>query len=1557
MEPRQKGENMDKTKFRNEHGSDNEFNNKQIIEKDKPLFEQLPFQNSTPTSHSTSHSLSPSPSSEPSRSPAAAKQNDPSNVFFMNEYMNAFLARQPSNIASHFEVPTLHQHELSSPIYNSNCPNHPTRIQEKNSANLLKKQFPVEASPYEQKIQPVLSHLVWIWPFALKMSEGVSLSPSKKSQILAPWANMQSLDPIQNNDSEPESNRRNLYGDQMGYGSLFEKLVYQKKEDRPELSGIEKWTKSLEFHFTDGTFATLADVCFVPEISKIMDTSFFPDKVYSWSYRSGDAELSTENALFEYYMKKKPEPSFRYGTPAQIQVWEEFIGRFYFKALFHVSKLANQKQKKTQTNSKSKLQKAHTNLRQGKTSGLKMASNEILFRPKIFFTFDSDPEQPRKAWEVKQIIRKNLPSNQIRMKVEVLENVESQTQLGSNLNSQAESKCGMGLKVSAQAESDPSLVYIPSGMVYSMNQKTMQFHQHERYFEKIISELFLYPTSMPGLNEVYLKNQQNEVDLSKMLDRYPKLIELDTNSRLTFVFKGSEVVMDILEKVKDWRHSLAPQEYYKRDFNLLIQSQPFLAKIFSESNCIFKPFISIRTPGQFEVGGNLEVNWTESKLGSSVQETQMTTLKIKNFPFLLYRFLDACCLGLSGFNGEHSHEPSWQIYKNEAKRKLYQKLSRHQGLALAVLLEYCNLRLNCSTLGKSITTKIELKPLLWQRIKLLISNFLAKSKLEVKAELKNPESSQLDEYRNLVYDAVEGVDRFFETQGIPVLSPLGAFNFSLNDKGKFQSYFALMKFWIELLVEETGGDILRKERSTLFQKFLESLKGAAGLEIVSSPSLNSRLNSGPNSEVDFGLNTVKLAEIFGNIRLDLMALNMLNMGYEVFINQKKVVFAEDGDLVATIEFSPMANPNSQDEIDYFELNPKVFFKGKAIDLSKDLLDKDSGVIEYQGILYKIPLKQLPRLKTLERFWQKLTNCPGKGRILSLENQIFKVPRSETLEILSLRAAGIPVKGNREWEAICEFYDSLLARGQRGLGKVNRNNLKQSGASEIETDNVEIVFPELEQKLSKSLFKSLQNYQKVGVQWLADLYRLRLGAILADDMGLGKTIQTLAFLEMVRRDKLDESKCPNLIVVPTSLIYGWMAEAQKFTDTLPLAAWGDSTKDELRDWFSVCSGATLLTSFGILSEHSDFFENIKWGVVVFDEAQNLKNLTSARTTVARKLKTRFKIALTGTPMENNLRELFSVVDLVLPGALGSLSTFVGTFEKSEELSKDEAQNLKQIIRPIVMRRTKAEVLQELPPKSCHLLKLDFSAKQRAIYKNIAIAQSEQVSHLIQNEGEFKSQLKMLAALLRLRQVCSDPASVPNIEYKELPPKIDKLVKNVQDHLDQGESVLVFTQFLATQSRIEKTFKERGIYSLSINGATPRSRRTEILTEFNENEEAGVLVMTLKTGGVGLNLTKASVVIHLEPWWNPAVENQATDRAHRMGQEREVTVYRYIMKDSLEEKIELLKERKDRLFSSIFGEAESVVSDESNALSSLGKGQLSPNNSWRLSHEDFKFLISP
>lgn len=623
---------------------------------------------------------------------------------------------------------------------------------------------------------------------------------------------------------------------------------------------------------------------------------------------------------------------------------------------------------------------------------------------------------------------------------------------------------------------------------------------------------------------------------------------------------------------------------------------------------------------------------------------------------------------------------------------------------------------------------------------------------------------------------------------------------------------------------------------------------------------------------------------------------------EIYYNGKKLEELEASRLKTQLDLVEDGQVKN-DHIDWFELNPRYFLDGQEVPKEKLENMRDAGVMEFQGKYYLINIEQLPSLKLLNHFWAKIQSKKGiKQRAIGLQkNQTLR--RHQTLELLALRRMGVKVEGGARWQEICAYYDRLSdPKDLEGLFKDSSDMLKP--------------------------------FQKIGVSWLYDLYNLGLGGVLADDMGLGKTAQTLSVLQKISAE--NESPWPHLIVVPTSLTYNWMIEAEKFTPDLKLRIF-DPKQDE-----QFSPSTVYVTTYGLLLHHKQKFVEQNWHLVIFDEAQNLKTWNSQRAVTARELKAQTKYCLTGTPLENHIGELYSIMNVVAEGVLGSKEDFYGEFVNKKEINQVELDFLKLSLKPLILRRHKSEILKELPEKIESSRIIPFSEKQKKIYRDVALSCNEQVQKSLKESGENRSQLLMLTALLRLRQICSDPAAVPQVEYNEIPPKVEAIVESLKEILEEGHSVLIFTQFIATYERLIKEIKQNGMPVLSINGATSRKDRESILQEFKNSDQAQCLLMTLKTGGVGLNLTKASYIFHVEPWWNPAVENQATDRAHRMGQEKTVNVYRLIMKDSVEEKIEILKKKKVQLFNSVFD------SESFNLTPSMLSGE-------SLRKEDFDFLL--
>lgn len=625
--------------------------------------------------------------------------------------------------------------------------------------------------------------------------------------------------------------------------------------------------------------------------------------------------------------------------------------------------------------------------------------------------------------------------------------------------------------------------------------------------------------------------------------------------------------------------------------------------------------------------------------------------------------------------------------------------------------------------------------------------------------------------------------------------------------------------------------------------------------------------------------------------------NPMLEGFKLVWNDRPIKILRSDELRINLDIHPEAQAisshrSASSKLDWFEISSKLEISGQAFDLNELSSLLKSMMLEKDGELYV------------------LQGSEGRSPFaLAVAQELAQNPRHHVLDLLAWKSLGVPISGPPQWHQICEEFDRLSQ-------------------------------PQPREALPQEIDKFLRPFQRVGVQWLLDLRKLGLGGVLADDMGLGKTVQTLAYLETLRqRGDLG----PTLIVVPTTLVYNWIKETERFTPQLPIMAWsGGGTV--LGEFVEASKGACLVvTTYGYLVTQMEELERIKWQQIIFDEAQYLKNETSRRAQGARRLEATYKYALTGTPLENHLGELHNIMDLVVPGSLGSRQSFKKSVSptKPEDMARVRAK-----IRPLVLRRRKSETLQDLPEKQETSVFLDFSEKQRHLYTQVALLGQKEVQESILKRGEERSQVTMLSALMRLRQICSDPSGVFGSHYEEVPPKVQRIISQVEELVQEGHSAIVYTQFLSTFNRVESLLKRKGIPVFSIQGKTSSQQRVEQLEEFGGFEGGAVFLLTLRTGGIGLNLTKATYVFHLEPWWNPAVENQATDRVHRIGQTKFVHVYKYLMKNSLEEKMELLKLRKSEIFSSIFDSTDERLDEK------LGREEAATSF---LRQSDFEFLL--
>ncbi|MEG2011192.1 MAG: DEAD/DEAH box helicase [Bacilli bacterium] len=459
---------------------------------------------------------------------------------------------------------------------------------------------------------------------------------------------------------------------------------------------------------------------------------------------------------------------------------------------------------------------------------------------------------------------------------------------------------------------------------------------------------------------------------------------------------------------------------------------------------------------------------------------------------------------------------------------------------------------------------------------------------------------------------------------------------------------------------------------------------------------------------------------------------------------------------------------------------------------------------------------------------------------------------------------------------------------------------------------------------------LRDYQVTGVKWLYNIDKIDFGGILADEMGLGKSIQAIYYIKELLKENKDYKF---LIVSPTSLVYNWENEIKKFGQGMSYKIITGNKK--IRNEEIEKSGENvLITSYGLLREDQETYNKIVFKSMIIDEAQNIKNPNTAISKAVKTIKTQTRFALTGTPIENSVIELWSIFDFIMPGFLGSIGKFQKKYKIKEFTQEEEdlLSGLNKLITPFILRRKKFDVVKELPEKIENNVYIDLNDVQKEIYLRELKRVNEELDESLKIDGLEKTKFKILALLTRLRQIVIDPSIVFD-NYTGGSNKIDSLLDIVRESVDNGHKILIFTSFKTALNIVKERLEKEKISSYVIDGSVPSKKRMELVDKFN-SDDTNVFLIMLKSGGTGLNLTSADVVIHLDLWWNPQVENQATDRAHRIGQDKIVEVIKLITKGTIEEKILELQEKKKILNEKLI---ESNNRDKS-VISSLSENDL-------------------
>ncbi len=578
------------------------------------------------------------------------------------------------------------------------------------------------------------------------------------------------------------------------------------------------------------------------------------------------------------------------------------------------------------------------------------------------------------------------------------------------------------------------------------------------------------------------------------------------------------------------------------------------------------------------------------------------------------------------------------------------------------------------------------------------------------------------------------------------------------------------------------------------------------------------------------------------------------------------------------------------------IKPKIGSLGVKIE--NNLLEIDFSKIEFninelQNIMSKYKLKKK---------YHRLKN----GVFLDLEDNkeidfFDKLITGMDIDYKDLKQGTVKLPVNRS------LYLNQLLKGIKGTEVIKNQEYKNV----VNNLNKEILEDEF--IIPKELKAQLRYYQKTGFNWLKVLDTYKFGGILADDMGLGKTVQILAvILDYVSKEK--QKANASIVISPSSLTLNWLNETLKFVPTLKVQVIRGPLFERKRQIEQIDDYDLVITSYDLLKRDIELYKDKDYNFrfAIADEAQYLKNSNTQNAKAIKQIKAETRFALTGTPIENSLSELWSIFDFIMPGYLFNYKKFKSIYEGPivKENDNNIMQKLKMLIEPFILRRTKKEVLTELPEKTVTVLNNEMDEEQQNLYLNYLAQVKDEVADEIKLNGFERSQIKILAALTRLRQICCHPKLFIE-NYNGKSSKLEQCIEIVEDAVESGHKILLFSTYTSMFELIEQELKEKNISYFKLTGSTKVDERIKLVDEFNENENIKVFLISLKAGGTGLNLTGADMVIHYDPWWNVSSENQATDRAYRIGQKNNVQVYKMITKNSIEEKIYELQMKKAEL----------------------------------------------
>lgn len=721
-----------------------------------------------------------------------------------------------------------------------------------------------------------------------------------------------------------------------------------------------------------------------------------------------------------------------------------------------------------------------------------------------------------------------------------------------------------------------------------------------------------------------------------------------------------------------------------------------------------------------------------------------------------------------------------------------------------------------------------------------------------------------------------------------------AYNLQQNDgwlikKSEFKAfYLQCLQPYMEYIKLETNVDVEK------YTTLIENIRVYSDLENANMVVWGTYLENNQKKSFFANTNSNQIASVEAIIQ-----------HYAVKIEDNKAIFKGRSD--ALYNFLDYGIPLIQKQADVYvseelkrlknrrsmNLSVKVYVQN---DLLKMELDSNVNVDELSHILnaYR-KKKKFYQLKNGEMIDLENTGLEQLDELASTMNLTTKDFKKETIEKPAYQAFHLmdvnPEFDVRNDDSVTEYTNRLM--------KVKEQTIQL-----------------------KDAYKTLlRTYQQQGIQWLYDLKNMNLNGILADDMGLGKTLQVLVFYEQyVSKEK------PSLIVCPSSLMYNWMSEIEKFkidVDAVCVTGTQDVRKDIIKE-----NHELYITTYDYLRRDVELYMSMEFEYIVLDEAQFIKNPKTKNAQSVKSLKSRHRLALTGTPIENGLSELWSIFDFLLPGYLYSLNYFTKNFEKPIQMGDDKRQaQLQKLVSPFILRRTKKQVLKDLPDKVEKDLWLNFSPEEKQLY----LANLAQVNEQLQQQLELEQvdSILILAMMTRLRQICCEPRMLYE-NYTGESTKFKMCLDLIETLKENDKKVLLFSSFTSIFDSFIEEFDRRGIKYHMITGAVDKKKRKEEVDAF-QNDDSNVFLISLKAGGTGLNLTKAQAVIHFDPWWNVSAQNQATDRAYRIGQTKNVLVYQLLMKNTIEEKIYEMQKRK-KAMSDLF------VENSKGGISTLSKEEL-------------------